>query len=101
MNQEKTHPHHKKLTAIAFISVATLLTANLLVSNILATSGEQLRRLQQRNKNLKDQNAKLRQEIINKSALRTLETRAHNLGFVKSTQTFSLSSQPPVAMYQQ
>jgi cell division protein FtsB len=89
---------HRKLTTLAFISVVILLIANLMVSNIIATSGEQLRQLQERNKNLENQNSKLRQEIIQTSALNTLENKAYELGFAKSTETLTLSSQPPVAL---
>lgn len=92
---------HKKLTIIAFLSVAILFSANLIVSNILATNGEQLRLLLQRTSNLKDQNSRLNQEINNNSALNTLEKKAQELGFIKSTQILTLSSQPPVAMHQQ
>lgn len=101
MNQKTSQSPHRKLTAVALVSVLTLLIANLLVSNILATNGEQLRQLQQRSNNLQDQNTRLRQGIIEKSALHTLEARAQELGFIKSRQTMSITSQPPVAMHQQ
>ncbi|MCH7951364.1 hypothetical protein IH980_01315 [Patescibacteria group bacterium] len=101
MNRKPSEAPHRRLIAIAIVSVVTFLAANLFVSNVLATSGEKLRDLKRRQENLLDQNSRLRAEIIEKSALTALEDRAQKLGFVKSTQTLSISSQPPVAMHQQ
>lgn len=90
----------KKLTIIAVFFVALLFAANLLVSNILATTGEQLKLLQNRKENLENQNNRLRQQIVNLSTLELIEEKAIKLGMVPVEDTLNLKDKPPVAMKQ-
>ena len=91
---------HRKLTAIVVFSVTLLTLGNLLATNILATSGERLRNLEERTEELKEQNDRLRTEIIRLSSLETLQERATSLGLTTNIQTLNLPSQPPIAMNQ-
>lgn len=95
MKEEKFRP--KKLTLVVVAFILALVIGNLLVSNTLATSGEQLKRLETRKANLLDQNQRLKARIVKETSLKTLEAKATEYGLVPSSQTLSLSSQPPVA----
>lgn len=100
--KKKLHKHissQSRLTLAVLISVAILLGANLLVSNILATSGEKLRSLETRKENLMRQNNKIRQVVLESMALDNLESKARELGFVKSSKTLNIASRERVAMH--
>lgn len=100
MRKKGKQRFNDKLVVVILGTTSLLLGANMLVSNILATTGEQLENLTQREANLSQQNQRLRKQIISLSSLDTIEIRALELGLQKTNQVISLSSMPQVAMNQ-
>ncbi len=97
----KTGQTSKKALLIASLtSVAFLVGANLFITNILATTGEQLKSLEERKKTLVEQNSRIRQKIVSESTLTKVEEKAFALGFSTERQTINLIPPKPVALNQ-
>ena len=97
-NSQQHKNSQKSLSIIVLGFVMLLIAANLFVSNILATTGEQLRALQNRHQNLKNQNTRLKQQVVQMSTLAMIEKRAKEMGMTEIHETLVVSPEAPMAM---
>ncbi len=77
--------------------VSILAITHVIVSNGFVTSGKTLVDLERDITAFKEKNDDLRQQIASASALLTIEQKAKELGFEKSTATVFIPSRLPVA----
>lgn len=80
-----------------FVSVVVLALANVVATNLLATGGYELDQYAAEAARLEKDNLRLSSEIAGLQSLSSVETRAHDLGFVSITKTLSIAGAAPVA----
>lgn len=97
MNKEKKQTKPKILILIIFL-VATLSLIQFILSHRLSTLGERYRFLEEKAKNLEEDNRILSEEISKIASLRNIASRAEELGLVKTTAVLHLTPQIPVAL---
>ena len=87
-----------KLLIIIGGLVLVLTAVELIVCYRLAAAGEEVRRWENRSAELEQQNRILTTEISQTGSLAKISSQAQDLGFVRSTQVWHLTSQIPVAL---
>ncbi len=100
LHEKEVHKINRKklLVRILFVAVAVLFTLQITLSGILATSGDQLARLQQRYLTLSSENEDISQSISAETSLIKINQEADNLGFAKSVKVLYMPEQTSVAL---
>lgn len=76
----------------------SLIVIQVIISNQLATTGLHSAEVETKIQTFVSENADLRQQIASASALRTIESKAHELGFTHPVKPVYLSTDLPVAL---
>ncbi len=85
-----------KVIALVLLLVSLVAIAHVMVSSTFVTSGKTLAELERDITALSEENEELQEHIASASALRTIEDKAHSLGFEKTASVF-IPSKLPVA----
>jgi cell division protein FtsL len=80
------------------MSVIILLILQVVVSNRLATTGIKIAKIETDIEQLTQENADIKQQIASASALRTIQSKAKQLGFTQTVKPIYLDSAPKVAI---
>lgn len=81
-----TLPNKKIILSANLILLTSLVVANIYFSSSFATSGQKLKQLEQEIDAIEEQNQDLKRNILQKSSLHVLESKAEQLGFTKPNQ---------------
>jgi len=84
-------------TKALLLTFFLLMVVQVIVSNRLSTAGAKIATIEEEIKKIEEENELLQKEIASASSLLTLQERARLLGFIKTTSTFNLFEELPVA----
>jgi cell division protein FtsL len=87
-----------KLIHLIIILVLFLAGLQLIMAHCLATTGEQMRQLEEKASLIKKENQLLSEEINKMGSLNRIASEAGKLGLVKANNFLSLTPQVPVAL---
>lgn len=97
MNKEGKIKNHR-LTFVVASLVLILSLIQLLISHRLATTGEVVKELETKAAQVEQENAIFKEEISQKGSLTEVSQKAEQLGLVRTSSVFYLTSQIPVAL---
>jgi len=87
-----------KVLFLVFLLVLTLSVGKIIMANVLATSGNQLGKLEAEIVQLKKENQKIKEELAVLSSLSRISSEAEKLGFEETEFIVFVKEEVPVAL---
>jgi hypothetical protein len=91
---------YPKLVTALFLLTVALLTTRIYFSNQLAISGERVSIHERKIEELKEENAQLENQLSQKSSLSYIESKANEIGLIKTGKVELIKVGSPVALGQ-
>lgn len=94
----KTNTGRPLVVSLILVVVGALAIANIVLSAKIATTGEELKALEEQASIIRKENQLLEQQVLEEHSLTSLAATAESLGFVEKPETIALTPDAPVAL---